>query len=111
MPSRDPAPSGTRVAELVRYGRTAWRLLRDPAVPIWIKAIPALGLLYLASPIDVVPELLAPVIGPLAVADDLAVLIVALRAFVHVASRHAAEPDREPPADVVDATYRVADRP
>jgi len=111
MSSRDSVPAGARVAQLLRYGRTAWRLLQDPGVPIWTKAIPALGLLYLVSPIDAVPELLAPVLGPLAVADDLAVLIVALRAFVHVASRHAADPGPDPSADVVDATYRVADRP
>lgn len=111
MSTRSPAPTGGRTAELVRYGRTAWRLFLDPRVPVGIKAIPALGILYLASPIDVVPELLAPILGPLAVADDLAVLLLALRAFVHLASRHAPEPSPAPGADVIDAPYRVDDRP
>lgn len=54
--------------------RLAWRLLRDRRVPLWLRAaIPAL-VLYLALPLDLIPDFI-PVLGHL---DDL--LVVALTA-------------------------------
>lgn len=53
--------------------RLAWALLRDHRVPLWVRAvIPAL-MLYLAVPIDIIPDFI-PVLGQL---DDLAVVMVA----------------------------------
>ena len=112
MSSRDPVPAGARLAEFARHARTAWRLFKDPRVPLWQKAIPVLGVLYVLSPIDVVPELLAPVLGPLVVADDLAILLLALRAFVHLAPREVVgDLDGSAVGETIDATYRVDDRP
>lgn len=55
---------------------TAIRRLRgDPRVPRRAKAAVALAALWLASPIDLIPEFL-PVIGPL---DDVVVVALALR--------------------------------
>ena len=50
-------------------------LLRDPQVPRPIKAVILLTLVWLASPIDLVPEFV-PVVGPL---DDLIIAAIALR--------------------------------
>lgn len=50
-------------------------LLRDPQVPRPIKAVMLLTLVWLASPIDLVPEFV-PVVGPL---DDLIIAAIALR--------------------------------
>ena len=36
--------------------RLAWRLLRDPRVPAWKFILPALLALYVASPIDLIPD-------------------------------------------------------
>src|SRR3989304_6331458 len=53
--------------------RLAWALLRDGRVPWWLRAvIPAL-VLYLATPIDLIPDVI-PVLGHL---DDVAVAVVA----------------------------------
>ena len=53
--------------------RLAWALLRDRRVPLWVRAvIPAL-MVYLAMPIDLIPDFI-PVLGHL---DDLAVVMVA----------------------------------
>ena len=60
--------------------RVAMRLLREPAVPVAAKAVIPLGLLYLVSPIDVLPDFL-PVLGQL---DDLALAYVALKLFVRL---------------------------
>jgi uncharacterized membrane protein YkvA (DUF1232 family) len=49
--------------------------LRHPAAPGWLKPATALLLLYLVSPIDLIPDAL-PVIG---VVDDLVLLPLAVR--------------------------------
>jgi uncharacterized membrane protein YkvA (DUF1232 family) len=67
---------------LVRYFvfhlRLTMRLLREPRVPLLTKAFPVLAALYVISPLDFVPDLL-PVLGQ---ADDVAVILMALQAFL-----------------------------
>lgn len=94
--------------------RLATRLVREPSVPVWVKAVVPLWLLYLVSPIDVLPDIV-PVIGQL---DDVALAYGALRLFLRlcppaaVAFHGTALAARRPfsrmsPADVViDAEYR-----
>jgi uncharacterized membrane protein YkvA (DUF1232 family) len=97
------------VAEL----RLAFRLFREPRVPILAKAVVPLALAYLASPIDVLPDIF-PMLGQL---DDLAVAYGALKLFLrlcpsaavvfHTAALAARRPfSRMSPADVViDAEF------
>ena len=60
----------TLLWSLVRgYARRLWFALRHPAAPGWLKIGTALIVLYVVSPIDLVPDVL-PVIG---VVDDLIV--------------------------------------
>jgi uncharacterized membrane protein YkvA (DUF1232 family) len=54
---------------------TARRLRRDPRVPRPAKVAVAVALVWVLSPVDLVPEFL-PVIGPL---DDIVVVALALR--------------------------------
>lgn len=94
--------------------RLAARLLREPAVPLVTKAVMPLALLYLISPIDVLPDFI-PVLGQL---DDLALVYVALKLFLRVcppaavAFHHAAALARRPfaamspTATVIDAEFR-----
>lgn len=58
--------------------RLVWRLLRDPAVPIYLKCIPFAAVAYLVLPADLVPDLLLG-LGQL---DDVAILLGASKAFV-----------------------------
>jgi uncharacterized membrane protein YkvA (DUF1232 family) len=71
-----------RLAQLVwklpTYARVVWGLFRDPRTPIPLKAILAAGLVYLVTPIDIIPDAL-PIIGQ---ADDLTVLLLVLDLFV-----------------------------
>ena len=80
---------GTGFFQLVRTGllktlltelRVAARLLREPAVPAIVKAVPALAALYLISPLDLIPDLL-PLIGQL---DDVGVILAAVQGFIHL---------------------------
>jgi uncharacterized membrane protein YkvA (DUF1232 family) len=66
--------------------RLAWRLLREPRVSPALKALPVLAVLYLLSPIDVLPDIV-PGLGQL---DDLGVLVLAVNAFVRLAPSAAA---------------------
>jgi uncharacterized membrane protein YkvA (DUF1232 family) len=75
---------GTRGLEFLRhlpqFVRLYWRLLRDGRVSVWPKALLLVGLLYLVSPIDLIPDVL-PVIGEV---DDLLLLIVVCRLFIYL---------------------------
>ena len=75
------SPDDNAWQDLVRQIKLFWRLLKDRRVPIWIKAIPALSLAYLAVPVDFVPDILVG-LGQL---DDLAVLALGFRLFVSLA--------------------------
>jgi uncharacterized membrane protein YkvA (DUF1232 family) len=115
---RDQTPDLQHIAgflgEIINQVRLVWRLLTDRNVPIWAKVIPPLALLYLISPIDLLPD---PVLG-LGQLDDLAVILLGLKLFVEmcpsgVVQRHRDElignPPPEPEGEVVDTTYRVLD--
>ncbi len=67
--------------------RLTWALLRDPRVPLWAKAIPVLGIIYVLSPLDFIPDV---IIG-LGQLDDLAIVLGGMRLFASVV-----------PADIVE---------
>ena len=103
---------------LIRQARLAWRLLRDNRVPGWVKVIPAIGLFYLLSPIDLIPDWVLPGLGQM---DDIALILLALKMFVDLSppgivgehvdnlsgagkARRAADPHDGP---TIDATYSL----
>jgi uncharacterized membrane protein YkvA (DUF1232 family) len=55
------------------------RLLADPRVEWWRKALLVVVIIYLASPIDLVPDFI-PVAGQL---DDAVLVVIALRVLLH----------------------------
>jgi len=55
--------------------RRLWFALRHPAAPAWLKVGTALIVLYVVSPIDLIPDVI-PVIG---VVDDLVLVPLAIR--------------------------------
>jgi uncharacterized membrane protein YkvA (DUF1232 family) len=58
--------------------RLAFRLMREPSVPVLIRAVPVVAALYLVFPLDFVPDIV-PGLGQL---DDLGVLLVSLELFL-----------------------------
>ena len=62
---------------LMRSGRLAWKLVRDPRTPLTAKLILAGAVLYAFSPLDFVPDFI-PALGQL---DDVAVLALGLELF------------------------------
>jgi uncharacterized membrane protein YkvA (DUF1232 family) len=81
---RPATPSGLRDLLLLLPDLTVLllRLLRDSRVPRGAKAIALLGVAYVLSPLDLLPEL---VLGPIGLVDDVLVVGVALsRLLNHV---------------------------
>ncbi len=54
-----------------------WKLLLDKRVPWWMKALLAIPLIYVVSPIDLIPDF---IIG-LGQLDDLGVILAGMRLF------------------------------
>jgi uncharacterized membrane protein YkvA (DUF1232 family) len=96
--------------------RLVVRLLRDPRVPLYLKAIPFLSLIYIVMPLDFIPDLL-PVLGQV---DDLGAVLLAVEAFImmspqDVVQEHRAEieasGERSTRSDtVVDGEWRTVNR-
>jgi uncharacterized membrane protein YkvA (DUF1232 family) len=61
--------------------RLGWELLWDDRVPFVTKIIPILTLVYVISPIDLIPGLAFPGVGAL---DDMAIFLIGLRLFIDV---------------------------
>jgi uncharacterized membrane protein YkvA (DUF1232 family) len=65
----------------------AWRLFRDPETPALAKSVMPVVLLYLASPIDIIPDFI-PLLGQL---DDLLVLAAGLGLVLWLTPPHVIE--------------------
>jgi uncharacterized membrane protein YkvA (DUF1232 family) len=74
-------PQGGVLRNLIMRLRLILRLLGDRRVSPWLKLVPVLGLLYLVSPLDLIPDIALPVIGEL---DDAAVLWLTNYLFVEL---------------------------
>ncbi len=61
--------------------RLIWYLLRDPEVPLYLKVVPLIAVIYALLPTDFVPDVF-PVLGQL---DDITALIVGGKVFIELA--------------------------
>lgn len=64
---------------LPKLVRLIGRLFKDSRVPFFGKVIFILSIVYVISPIDVIPDLLFPIIGIISYADDLTILLFGMR--------------------------------
>ena len=72
---------------LILQARLVWLLMRDPRVPLWLKALPVGSLVYLISPLDFLPDTI-PILTQL---DDIAVLLIGFRLFIELSPAAAVE--------------------
>jgi len=68
------------VLHLPNFARLYWRLFRDRRVPILPKALLVLTLVYVVSPLDIIPDFI-PVIGEM---DDVVVVLSGLWLFIRL---------------------------
>jgi len=80
---------GKRVMALPWRAKAAllWRLLKDRRVPWWAKALLPALLLYLALPVDLIPDFI-PVLGHL---DDLLVVLLVVAVLLRAVPPEATE--------------------
>lgn len=85
-----------------------WRLLWDKRVPLWTKLIPAAAVLYVISPLDLIPDILIG-LGQL---DDLGILLGSLRVFKSLVPDYIIEEHAQVVAGAVVEVrdYKVIDR-
>lgn len=81
------------------------RLLRDPRVPLGSKVVALLGLSYIFSPIDLLPE---AVLGPIGLIDDLLVVGAALSRIVNHVHPDVVRSHWPGQGDALDAIRRVS---
>ena len=111
MSNAPPRPTG-KMLDIFGNFQTAWRLIRDPSVPLWTKGVPLAALAYVLWPLDI----LADVVPGLGQLDDLAVILVGLKLFIALSSSGWGKHEQEPSVwaesdDVIDTTYRVLEDP
>jgi uncharacterized membrane protein YkvA (DUF1232 family) len=61
------------IPQLPNFFRLGWRLLRDHRVPVRLKSMVILALLYMVSPLDIIPDFFFPGIGYV---DDATLLLL-----------------------------------
>ena len=66
--------------EMWRQVRLVWYLLRSPDVPLYLKVLPALAVVYVLIPTDLIPDII-PVVGQL---DDITALLVGAKVFIEL---------------------------
>ncbi len=76
---RNPAQAIQFLFSLPKIIKLIYRLFKDARVPLHLKTVLVLALIYVISPIDLIPDLLIPVVGYM---DDLFILIAASNYFL-----------------------------
>jgi uncharacterized membrane protein YkvA (DUF1232 family) len=101
---------------IIRFVRLVWRLTFDKRVPLALRVLVPLAILYALSPVDFIRDRL-PVIGRL---DDVVVLVLAVLLLTKLAPRHVVDehlgrprassrPEDRDPSKVVDGSARLID--
>ena len=103
---------------IIRFLRLVWRLIFDRRVPIILRALVPLAIVYLFSPIDFIPDFRASY--GLARFDDLIVLGLAVLLLTKLAPQHVIDehlgrtpvsnrPEDKDPDKVVDGSAHLID--
>lgn len=69
------------LGELWQQVRLVFYLIKDREVPLYLKVLPFVGVLYTLFPIDIITDIV-PVLGQL---DDLTILIIGAKVFIEMA--------------------------
>jgi uncharacterized membrane protein YkvA (DUF1232 family) len=81
------------ILQLPNRGRLCWRLWRDCRVPKYLKGMVIATLLYVLSPVDLIPELFVPFVGQL---DDATLLLLASYVLIRWSPQEVVSEHRAP---------------
>ena len=96
--------SRSTLAQLASSLALAIRLFFNSKVPLWAKIVPIFALLYVLSPIDIVPDVI-PGLGQM---DDLTILLLGVWIFLQLVPKDLLREQRGE-TGVVEGDYRVVD--
>lgn len=102
--SLDPGGKASSLASIIKNARLIWRLLTDGRISPWLKAIIPFTLLYLLSPIDLVPDIFLG-LGQL---DDLAIILLGIKLFLFLCPQGIVEQHLREMASI-PGSYRVVE--
>ena len=91
--------------DLILRIKLIMRLVGDKRVNIFLKILPVGGLIYLVSPIDIIPDIALPVVGYL---DDALVVWLCSTLFVALCPEEVVQEHMNALHKVVNATWRDA---
>jgi len=74
-------PQGGVIRDFILRVKLILRLIGDRRINPWLKIIPIAGVVYLVSPLDLIPDIALPIIGEL---DDAAVLWLTNYLFIEL---------------------------
>ena len=77
-----------RLPHLRHMVKLIWGLIRDRRVPIYLKGMLGLAVVYVLSPLDLIPEAVALTLG---LVDDLAIVMAGINWFLRLAPRDAVD--------------------
>jgi uncharacterized membrane protein YkvA (DUF1232 family) len=91
--------------DLIQRVKLIGRLMADKRVNFFLKILPVAAVVYLVSPLDLVPGLALPVIGAL---DDAAVIWLGTSLFVALCPEEVVQEHMNALNRVVDSTWKDA---
>lgn len=74
-----PLQNSGLIQDIVRHLKLIWLLIKDKRINVFLKALPFASLVYLVSPIDMLPGMVVPVVGAL---DDAAIIWIGTSLFI-----------------------------
>lgn len=74
-----PSQNSGLIQDVARHLKLIWLLISDKRVNVFLKLLPIASLVYLFSPVDMLPGMVVPVIGAL---DDAAIIWIGTSLFI-----------------------------
>ena len=91
---------------LISSIRLIWKLLTDSRVPFWIRIALPLALIYVISPIDILPDFI-PVMGRV---DDIIAIVVGIMILLKLAPKKVVNQHKKDNQTIIDGEYREEDQ-
>ena len=91
---------------LISSIRLVWKLLTDSRVPFWIRLALPLALIYVISPIDILPDFI-PVMGRV---DDIISIVAGIMILLKLAPKKVVNQHKKDNQTIIDGEYREEDQ-
>ena len=91
---------------LISSIRLVWKLLTDSRVPFWIRIALPLALIYVISPIDILPDFI-PIMGRV---DDMIAIVAGIMILLKLAPKKVVNQHKKDNQTIIDGEYREEDQ-